>query len=199
MFESFSPLAVENYSHDLAYTGQSSNAPRHPQRRLAIPFFEVNKHDSEVYIHDKHESAIPPSWINKVITLSTFDSLPTFALLKRKELVVKTLSSYKELEEGWDFANAVKPEISLIDAALRLLEFFPHDIPYPYSMVSAYGEIGFCWVSNDVYGEISIDSPEMFSLYVRVNDVKFHKENMSISDRSIRDMREKLESIKQTI
>jgi hypothetical protein len=98
---------------------------------------------------------------------------PAQHVLKYAKLVHEVIQ-YSLLEAGWDGEYSVPPPAESIKLAIDFIRLIPIDIPFPTSMVSFSGLVGFYWDSPTAYADVEVDHAGEFSIYsvVKKSDPK---------------------------
>ena len=105
----------------------------------------------------------------KIISASTsfignFETLSTIFPLDR---LIKTLESYKSLEEDWDGYGGMTPSTEVVDTAINLVyKIKRDDLPTPKPMVSGLGNVGLYWDGKNSYVEVGIDGVDSYYTYM---------------------------------
>jgi hypothetical protein len=89
-------------------------------------------------------------------------------LPSREDRLYGKLLSFKDLPAGWDGYNAPPARLDAIVEAIDFLAARPDDIPLPYAQLSADGEVGLYWKTDDVFADIGFYGNGEYSFYARV-------------------------------
>lgn len=95
------------------------------------------------------------------------------------------VESYRALPGGWDGEGSSGPSDEAIDGAKKLIEQLPAGVILPKAMISSSGELGFYWKSDTFFADITIESANTFSLFVRSrlnSDREFFFETLPIDE-----------------
>lgn len=93
-------------------------------------------------------------------------SASTYAGNKIDSLMAE-LASYGDFQAGWDGEGSAPPNLTHIDAAFQILNLLPPGLPLPTPMLSADGEVGFYWNTNEYLADAVIEDTDQFSLFIR--------------------------------
>jgi hypothetical protein len=111
-----------------------------------------------------------PAFITRAV--NSFSSMANDYIVAspKPSVIAAELLSYLQLEKGWDGYDAITPNSHIVYSCYELLnEIEISDIKIktmPKLMLSSSGEIGLYWKFDDLYIEISIDSPNFYSYLI---------------------------------
>ncbi len=113
--------------------------------------------------------------------LIDFDSTSTldmdYAILK------DTIGDYAFLTEDWDGYGGIAPSEELIKTTIELLgQLHEKGFSIPKPMLSGVGEIGLYWRNDIIYVEITIDEPNIYSLYIEEGNAYSGKADIKIEE-----------------
>jgi len=79
--------------------------------------------------------------------------------------ITAELDEYAQLADDWDGDGALRPSPLSIASAKKLLEWLPAGVALPKPMISASGEIGLYWHSDNAFIDAVISEDGDFSLF----------------------------------
>ncbi|MEE9925823.1 MAG: hypothetical protein PBV01_21045 [Brucella anthropi] len=82
----------------------------------------------------------------------------------------REMESYKELSDGWDGPNSIKPTIQRIQSAQKFLGLLPPDIRTPEAMASADGTVGWFWRNKNIHAAVEFVAQYKYSYFARTSD-----------------------------
>lgn len=86
----------------------------------------------------------------------------------QKFLLLKEITTYTILEDGWDGDNSLKPTTDSINNATSYIEeLYNIKAPLPKSMLNAQGEVGLYWDNQNIYIDIHFEVNNLISIYAR--------------------------------
>lgn len=77
------------------------------------------------------------------------------------------LDMYSEVSAGWDGPNSAAPQRSHIEDAKRFVSLLPAGLPLPKPMLSASGEVGLFWRSDEMFADVVMEGEHKVSMFVR--------------------------------
>lgn len=83
------------------------------------------------------------------------DVAPT---LSAREQLKRETKAYSALKPGWDGPDSLSPSVIAMDAALRLIDVLPAQLPLPRPMLSFNGELDLYWDLQGGYAELSFET-----------------------------------------
>lgn len=86
----------------------------------------------------------------------------------QKFLLLKEITTYTILEDGWDGDDSLKPTADSIKNAMSYIEeLYNIKAPLPKSMLNAQGEVGLYWDNQNTYIDIHFEANNLISIYAR--------------------------------
>ena len=92
------------------------------------------------------------------------DVAPT---LSAREQLKRETKVYSALKPGWDGPDSLSPSVRAMDAALRLIDAIPAQLPLPRPMLSFNGELCLYWDLQGGYAELSFETDGQISFFSR--------------------------------
>jgi hypothetical protein len=77
------------------------------------------------------------------------------------------LDMYSAVSAGWDGPNSAAPQRSHIEDAKRFISLLPAGLPLPKPMLSASGEVGLFWRSDEMFADVVMEGEHKVSMFVR--------------------------------
>lgn len=85
----------------------------------------------------------------------------------RNATISSEIISYRNLVDGWDGAGSIAPSRVAINDALSFIDKIPFGAKTPEPMVSADGEVGFYWKSDNGYIDIGFKGNGTISYFAK--------------------------------
>ena len=112
-------------------------------------------------------SSIPKSY--SLIPDETYECPPED---NPKTAIIEQIRTYQYLAPGWDGYDGTVPSVDAIEDAIKMINAFPENIPFPKPMVSGDGDVGLFWKHENTYIDLEFSGNGLVTYYARANNGK---------------------------